>query len=97
MPKCREILEQWNGKENELWEMLRVYGRDPDSLLPLRSGPRHDAVLSRSENDALDGMIRAMDLPLPVSARDDSAASDSNDKSTTPCSAGQSTDRGVDE
>jgi len=82
MPKCREILKQWNGKEDELWEMLRIYGRDPDSLLPLRSGPRHDAVLSRSENDALDGMIRAMDLPLPVSARDDSAVSDGNDKST---------------
>lgn len=78
IPHCARILRKWTGKEDELWQMLReAYGKDPDSLLPIDDGPRQDANLSFSEKIALDGLIEAMQLPVPPKA---SCANDSADE-----------------
>lgn len=75
IPHCARILKKWNGREDELWQMLReAYGKDPDSLLPINDGPRQDANLSSNEKTSLDGMIEAMQLPVPPQA---SSTSDS--------------------
>ena len=71
MPECGGILSEWKGREDELWELLRLaYGRDPSSLLPLDVGPRYDALLTPCENKAIDELIRAMGLPLPKQCLD---------------------------
>uniref|UniRef100_A0A7S4IC55 DUF726 domain-containing protein n=1 Tax=Odontella aurita TaxID=265563 RepID=A0A7S4IC55_9STRA len=80
VPKCREILNKWEGKEGDLWELLHsAYGKDPDSLLPLSSGPRQDGFLSRTENEAVDGLIRTIGLPM-VSRRDEVASAEGDAK-----------------
>jgi len=67
IPDCSNILKEWQGKEGELWDMCRAsYGRDPSSLLPFETGPRYDALLTESENEAVDNLIRAMGLPFPT-------------------------------
>ena len=75
IPHCARILKKWNGKEDELWQILReAYGKDPDSLLPIDDGYRRDADISPNERKALDRLIEAMQLPVPRKA---SCASDS--------------------
>ena len=67
IPHCSDILQEWQGKEDELWDMCNAsYGKDPRSLLPLENGPRYDAMLIDGETKAVDDLIRLMGLPLPV-------------------------------
>lgn len=67
IPHCSDILQEWQGKEDELWDMCNAsYGKDPRSLLPLENGPRYDAMLIDGEMRAIDDLIRLMGLPLPV-------------------------------
>jgi len=78
-PRCALILKNWKGKEDELWQMLReAYGKDPDSLLPIDDGPRQDADLPLNEMKALDGLIEAMELPMPPKASGASADEENN-------------------
>lgn len=66
VPHCRRILEEWQGREDELWGLCESsYGRDPGSLLPFQAGPRFDAVLTAGEDAAVDHLLRAMGLSLP--------------------------------
>ena len=68
---CRRILEEWRGRERELWDLCRAsYGRDPSALLPLKAGPRYDAQLTESENVALDELTGALGLTLPEPNRE---------------------------
>ncbi|KAL9182962.1 hypothetical protein ACHAXT_004241 [Thalassiosira profunda] len=70
IPSCDAILEEWKGKEDELWEMLRAsYGKDPNALLPLEKGPRYDSQLSSRENAAVDDVMRSMALPICIDQR----------------------------
>ena len=74
VPECGNILAEWEGREDELWEMLRAtYGRDPSSPPPPPDvvGPRHDALLTPVENDAIDELIRAMGLSTSSMRRAD--------------------------
>ena len=83
IPHCARILKKWHGKEDELWQMLRqAYGKDADSLLPIDDGPRQDANLSFNEKAALDGLIEAMQLPVPPQA---SSTSDSAGQKSKIC------------
>jgi len=73
IPECGNILKEWQGKEDELWEMCKSsYGKDPSSLLPLKSGPRYDAKLIESEMKAVDELIRIIGLPFPEEANQSS-------------------------
>ena len=74
IPECGNILKEWQGKEDELWEMCKAsYGKDPSSLLPLKSGPRYDAKLIESEMKAVDDLIRIIGLPFPEQSADQSS------------------------
>lgn len=73
IPECGNILKEWQGKEDELWEMCKSsYGKDPSSLLPLTSGPRYDAMLIENEMKAVDDLIRIIGLPFPEEANQSS-------------------------
>mmetsp|Transcript_4463 Transcript_4463/g.7918 ORF Transcript_4463/g.7918 Transcript_4463/m.7918 type:complete len:857 (-) Transcript_4463:55-2625(-) len=77
MPDCRRILKEWQGQEDELWDMCKAsYGKDPSSLLPFETGPRYDALLTESENAAVDDLIRAIGLPFPTQSIDCSSKKD---------------------
>ena len=85
MPECGGILSEWKGREDELWELLRLaYGRDPSSLLPLDVGPRYDALLTPRENEAIDELIRAMGLPLPKRCLDPSSPGGRDEAASLP-------------
>ena len=62
-----QFLQEWKGKEDELWEICKTsYGKDPRALLPLETGPRYDAMLTKSEMKVIDDLIRGVGLPLPM-------------------------------
>ena len=74
IPDCDEITKEWQGKEGELWDMLKSsYGKHPGSLLPIETGPRYDAELTEVENNAIDDLITLMGLPV-VPQRDDQSS-----------------------
>lgn len=79
LPNCATILAEWKGKEDELWDYLRAsYRKDPSSLLPLDTGPSHNANISSAENDAIDDLIRAMGLPYLIRGSDHTCSSQTN-------------------
>jgi Protein of unknown function (DUF726) len=54
VPKCRGILQSWEGEEDELWKTLSMkYGRDPSSLFPLH-GPRTFYKLTLEQEEVVD-------------------------------------------
>jgi hypothetical protein len=54
VPKCRRILQSWEGEEDELWKTLAMkYGRDPSSLFPLY-GPRTVYKLTLEQEEVVD-------------------------------------------
>jgi hypothetical protein len=58
VPYSKDILKRWEGKETDLWELLKnKYGNDPSHLFPWNSGPRFDAALSDTEEVMLDRLI----------------------------------------
>ncbi|OEU11807.1 DUF726-domain-containing protein [Fragilariopsis cylindrus CCMP1102] len=60
IPECDNILQEWKGKENELWDILKsAYGKDPNSLLPIDNN-ENTMMLSIAENKSIDSMIRNM-------------------------------------
>ena len=74
IPDCDDITKEWQGKEGELWDMLKSsYGKHPGSLLPIETGPRYDAELTKIENNAIDDLITLMGLPV-VPQRDDQSS-----------------------
>lgn len=86
VPTCPSILQKWQGKEDELWNVLRSgYGKDPDSLLPL-TGPRQLAALSESESDMVDNVIETLGFPRPLEEDSHSLTGEStpndNDRTT---------------
>lgn len=55
LPNCTRILNSWRGEKAQLWSVLREkYGRDPDHLFPLASGPRVNGSLTLDQEEALD-------------------------------------------
>jgi hypothetical protein len=58
VPKCRKILQSWEGEEKELWQLLKEkYGRDPDHLFPLDDGPRLQAGLTLDEEEVIEELL----------------------------------------
>jgi len=58
VPKCRKILQSWEGEETKLWEILRQkYGRDPDHLFPLDEGPRYRGKLTLEQEETVDQLF----------------------------------------
>lgn len=58
LSKCSRILSNWRGEEKELWKLLREkYGRDPDHLFPLESGPRKQAALTHEQDELLNQLF----------------------------------------
>jgi hypothetical protein len=70
IPHCNEILKEWQGKENELFDLCQSsYGKDPRALLPFDKGPRFDAKLVDYETRAVDKLLTTLGLPLPTHAK----------------------------
>ena len=64
---CNEILKEWQGRENELFDLCQTsYGKDPRALLPFDKGPRFDAKLVDNETRAVDELLTTLGLPLPT-------------------------------
>ncbi|KAL7546814.1 hypothetical protein ACHAWF_010149 [Thalassiosira exigua] len=69
VPRCSRVLEEWRGREDELWDAIRSsYGKDPCALLPLAKRERRDARLLEAEDAAVDELVREMGLKLPANA-----------------------------
>jgi len=61
IPKSQKILESWEGEEDDLWKLLKKkYGRDPDHLFPLESGPRLQGSLTIDQQELVDRLVIAM-------------------------------------
>ena len=61
--KCELIMEQWQGREEQFWDLLRdTHGRDPDHLLPLR-GPMDEASLDEQEHTVVDRLVETLGFP----------------------------------
>jgi hypothetical protein len=61
--KCDLILEQWKGREDQFWDLLRdTHGRDPDHLLPLY-GPLDEEALNEDEKAAIDYLVETLGYP----------------------------------
>ena len=61
IPKCEQILENWEGEEKDLWALLKQkYGRDPDSLFPFEEGPRKDGSLTLDQSELIDRLVTEM-------------------------------------
>lgn len=58
---CERILASWKCEEHELWRLLREkYGRDPDTLFPLKGGARENAGLTLEQEETLDLIFAEM-------------------------------------
>ncbi|CAB9512184.1 Transmembrane and coiled-coil domain-containing protein 4 [Seminavis robusta] len=58
IPVCSNLLKRWKKEESTFWELLEdKYGCNPDTLFPLRFGPRYDASLTEMEVLVLDKLI----------------------------------------
>ena len=67
VPDCWCILEEWRGREMELWDLCHAsYGRDPSTLLSLSGGTRYDILLADGKNATVNDLILALGLPLPL-------------------------------
>lgn len=65
VPKVKEILAEFEGREASLWAHLAdTYGRDPDSLLPL-FGPKYEAALSSKELTMVDAVLTSLGYQKP--------------------------------
>jgi hypothetical protein len=61
--KCDLILEQWKGREDQFWDLLRdTHGRDPDHLLPLY-GPLDEGALNEDEKAGIDYLVETLGYP----------------------------------
>ena len=62
IPMCKNLLKRWKSEEATFWELLEdKYGSNPDTLLPLKFGPLHDAALTEDELKLLDKLIAEID------------------------------------
>jgi len=70
--KCPRVLESWKGEERELWRLLRKnYGRDPDHLFPLDSGPRFRGSLTHEQQEVVSQLFELLGCTVSVAGRGD--------------------------
>jgi hypothetical protein len=64
--KCRKILQNWDGDEKGLWLLLKErYGKDPDHLFPLETGPRLQSSLTLEEEEIITELLVELDYMDP--------------------------------
>ena len=68
--KSSQILASWKGEEEQLWALLRqTYGRDPDHLFPLDSGPRLSGALTHEQQEVIGQLFTTLGCTIDTKER----------------------------
>lgn len=55
VPKCRRILQSWQGEETQLWNLLQEkYEKSPNHLFPLAEGPKFEGRLTLEQEEVIE-------------------------------------------